>query len=70
MAMTIKDIYEKAKDVWPVDEPLDFAEKELAVVPDGAVNAADIQRVVDWVSRIRKNYPELYVSQADDIGKK
>lgn len=68
--MTIKDVFEQAKDVWPATEPLDFENNELSVVPDGAVNSEDIQRIFDWVSRIRKNYPELYVSQEDDKRKK
>jgi len=66
MHMMIKDLYEEIKDIWPVNQPLDFADDELTVVPDGAVNREDIQRVVDWLARVKQNYPELYVSQKNE----
>jgi hypothetical protein len=64
--MMIKDLYESIKDIWPVTQPLDFADSELSEVPPGAVNLEDTQRIVDWMTRIKQNYPELYVSQVDD----
>jgi len=65
----IKDVFEKVKDIWPENEPLDFVDKELSVIPDGAVNSEDIQRIVDWMARVKQNYPELYVNQSEESKK-
>ena len=70
MLMMIKDAYEAAKNIWPAEEPLDTFAEELVEVPEGAVNIEDIQRLVDWLTRVRRSYPELYVSQKDSMGKK
>jgi hypothetical protein len=69
--MNVKKLYEESKNAWPADETLDNWEMDVAQVYAEDGIQEDIKKIEDWIERVKKNYPELYVSQESNIkGKK
>ena len=68
--MRVIDLYEQMKDSWPASEPLDNPYMEISEMYTEDSMDEDIQEISEWMERVKVNFPDLYVSQAVQRGKK
>lgn len=53
-------------DMWPKTMPLDNPADEASKVHSLEHLSKDAQDLRDWMRRVRKNYPELYISEENN----
>ena len=64
--MQNKDLKELIGDLWPKTETLDNPADSVAAVHSVDYLSEDAQNLTDWMRRVQKNYPELYISEEDN----
>lgn len=64
---TANDLYNKIKDEWPEDEPLDYAENSFSELYSKTFIDYDANAYEDWMNRIANHYPELYFSMNQPV---
>lgn len=64
--MLNKDLQELVGDLWPKTEPIDNPADEVAAIYSIDYLSEDTQNLTDWMKRVQRNYPELYISEEDN----